>query len=45
MPARPFSSGMVTYRSTSSADRPRGWVITSIIGATGLGYASTSSCV
>jgi hypothetical protein len=34
---------MVTYRSTSSALRPAGCVMISIIGATGFGYASMSS--
>ena len=43
MPARPISSGMVTYRSTSSALHPSGCVMTSTSGGTGLGYASMSS--
>ena len=37
MPAIAASMGTVTVRSTSSALQPVGWVMTSTMGATGLG--------
>ena len=36
IPARPISSGMVTYRSVSSALQPGGWAMTSTSGGTGI---------
>src|SRR5262249_41762835 len=43
MPARPTSSGIVTYRSVSSALHPGGCAMTSTSGGTGFGYASMLS--
>ena len=37
IPARVISSGMVTCRSTSSAEAPGNWAITSTIGGAGSG--------